>query len=66
MNGIFLLILVPFFIIFISILMTNPSKRTNRDGGHTVLYGDGYDGTDHCGGFDGGSSGGDGGCGGGE
>lgn len=66
MSGIFLLILVPFIIILISILVTNPSKGTYNGGGsHTTYYGGDADSTDHCGGFDGGFGGGDGGCGGG-
>jgi hypothetical protein len=62
MTGIFLIILVPFFIVFIAKLMADPSERKHTDGGgHTVFYGGDSDNSDHCSGFDGG----DGGCGGG-
>jgi hypothetical protein len=65
MTGIFYIILVPIIIIIISFLITNSSKGTSRDPGHSTYYGGEADNSNHCGGFDGGFGGGDGGGGGG-
>jgi hypothetical protein len=67
MTGIFLIILVPFFIVFIAKLMADPSERKHTDGGsHPVYFGSDNHNSDHCGSFDsGGFGGGDSGCGGG-